>query len=232
MLRYESGEFLTERIEHLPDDPGDEFVTLGYGADSLEWIGQFQQQTTGRVGGLTIFEGPPGTGKTSFVSLMVRRLAATHAFYVLPVARDGALTAPELVPFWQTQNDRHPDRVKVIVLEDAERLLWSRRGDNQEAVSSILNIADGLLGRMLRLHVLCSVNACTADLDPAILRPGRLMQHRRFPLLPRSAAVRIAEMRSLTLAPDDLREAIPLADALNPGCITPPARSRIGFQSL
>ena len=43
-------------------------------------------------------------------------------------------------------------RVKVIVMEDAERLLWRRDGDNREAVSSVLNIADGLIGRMLRLH--------------------------------------------------------------------------------
>jgi hypothetical protein len=39
---------------------------------------------------------------------------------------------------------RHPDRVKVIVIEGAERLLWPRRGDNRDAVSSVLNIADGI----------------------------------------------------------------------------------------
>ncbi len=78
---------------------------------------------------------------------------------MLPVARDGALSSPELVPFWQRQNVRHADRVKVIVMEDAERLLWHRGADNREAVSSLLNIADGLMGRMLRLHVICSVNA-------------------------------------------------------------------------
>ena len=77
------------------------------------------------------------------------------------------------------------DRVKVIVMEDAERLLWRRNGDNREAVSSLLNIADGLMGRMLRLHVICSVNARMEDLDPAVLRPGRLMNHRRFDALSR-----------------------------------------------
>ena len=69
---------------------------------------------------------------------------------------------------------------KITVL----RLLWSRRSDNREAVSSVLNIADGLVGRMLRLHILCSVNARLNELDPAIMRPGRLMNQRAFRRLP------------------------------------------------
>jgi ATP-dependent 26S proteasome regulatory subunit len=55
-------------------------------------------------------------------------------------------------------------------------------GDKREAVSSLLNITDGLKGRMLRLHIICSGNAEMVDLDPAVLRPGRLMNHRRFAL--------------------------------------------------
>jgi hypothetical protein len=73
MLRFDYSEFLTERVEHVPDDPGDEFLSLCYGSDILAWLEQFSERTTGRAGGLTILEGPPGTGKTSLVSLMIRR---------------------------------------------------------------------------------------------------------------------------------------------------------------
>ncbi|MGC3988786.1 MAG: AAA family ATPase [Chthoniobacteraceae bacterium] len=171
MLRYEGCEFYAERVENLPDDPGDEFLHLCYGPDVGTWLTQFHERTTSRAGGLTILDGPPGTGKTSLISTMMRRFEKSHAFYVLPTAQDRALSAPEFVPFWQAQNKRHPDRIKVIVIEDAERLLWPRRGDNRDAVSSVLNIADGLTGRMLRLHLLCSVNAQLRELDSAILRP-------------------------------------------------------------
>ena len=102
-------------------------------------------------------------------------------------------------------------------MEDAERLLWRRTGDNREAVSSLLNIADGLMGRMLRLHIICSVNAKMEDLDPAVLRPGRLMNHRRFEPLSREAAERIAADRGLTFMPNEWSEGYSLAEVLNPG---------------
>jgi hypothetical protein len=159
----------------------------------------------------------------------MRRLEKSHVFYVLPAAQDGALTAPELVPFWQAQNKRHPDRIKVIVIEDAERLLWPRRGDNRDAVSSVLNIADGLVGRMLRLHILCSVNARLTELDPAIMRPGRLMNQRAFHRLPRQTAQRLAELKELQFQPEEDRQEFALAEILNPGVASPAGKPRIGF---
>jgi hypothetical protein len=103
------------------------------------------------------------------------------------------------------------------VIEDAERLLWPRSGDNREAVSSVLNIADGLVGRMLRLHILCSVNARLTELDPAIMRPGRLTNHRKFGRLPRHTAQRLAELKAVPFQPDDSQQDFALAEILNPG---------------
>jgi len=228
MLRYED-EFIAERVEQLLDDPGDEFLQLCYGTDIDLWLEQFTQRTSARPGGLTILEGPPGTGKTSLVSIMMRRLVRTHVFYVLQAAQDNTLSAPELVPFWKKQNKRHPDRIKVLVIEDAERLLWPRSAENRGAVSSVLNIADGLVGRMLRLHIMCSVNARLGDLDPAVTRPGRLMNQRTFRRLPRHTARRLADLRDLPFQPDDQRNEYALAEVLNPGAASPAGKPRIGF---
>lgn len=232
MLRYDYGDFEADPIENLPESVDEDFLRLCYGDDIVAWIAKFSETTVERAGGLTIFEGPPGTGKTSLLTQMIRELEKTHVFYVLPVARDGALSSPELVPFWQRQNARYADRVKVIVMEDAERLLWRRDGDNREAVSSLLNIADGLMGRMLRLHVICSVNARMADLDPAVLRPGRLMNHRRFNLLSRATAERIASTRKTAFRSHSDVAEYTLADVLNPGPRALPADERsIGFEA-
>src|SRR6266478_2260121 len=132
MLRYDSCDISADPIENLPEAVTDTFLRLCYGADVLDWVAKFAERTLSRAGGLTIFDGPPGTGKTSLISQMIRRLEKTHVFYSLPVSQDKALSSPELVPFWQKQNTRHADRVKVIVMEDAERLLWRRNGDNRE----------------------------------------------------------------------------------------------------
>src|SRR3954469_8304139 len=103
MLRYDCGEFTADPIENLPEPVTDEFLRLCYGDDILRWIESFHEKTVSRAGGLTIFDGPPGTGKTSLITQMIRRLEKTHVFYALPVSHDGALSSPELVPFWQKQ---------------------------------------------------------------------------------------------------------------------------------
>jgi hypothetical protein len=233
MLRYDGCEFSAHPVENLPEPVTDDFLKLCYGDDILNWMTCFGESTLARAGGLSIFDGPPGTGKTSLIAQMIRRTESTHVFYALPASQDNALSSPEFVPFWQKQNVRHRDRVKVIVLEDAERLLWRRQGDNREAVSTLLNIADGLIGRMLRLHVVCSVNARMEDLDPAILRPGRLMHHRRFKPLNRETARRIAAARNLSFSPDEFSTSFTLAEVLNPGSYKPAqSKPSIGFQVL
>jgi hypothetical protein len=232
MLRYDSCDISADPIENLPEALTDDFLRLCYGENIVDWVAAFCEKTISRAGGLTIFDGPPGTGKTSLISEMIRRLEKTHVFYSLPVSQDNLLSSPELVPFWQKQNARHADRVKVIVMEDAERLLWRRTGDNREAVSSLLNIADGLMGRMLRLHIICSVNAKMEDLDPAVLRPGRLMNHRRFEPLSREAAERLAADRGVVFTPNEWSESYSLAEVLNPGSDEPfIAKPAIGFQT-
>ena len=230
MLRQDGSEFSADPIENLPEAVTDDFLKLCYGEDIMDWVGKFGENTLSRPGGLTIFDGPPGTGKTSLVTQMIRRLEKTHVFYSLSASQDRALSDPEFVPFWQKQNVRHGESVKVIVMEDAERLLYRRQGDNREAVSTILNIADGLLGRMLKLHLVCSVNATIDDLDPAVLRPGRLMNHRRFNRLNRDNAHRLAAARELTFQPREGVESYSLAEVLNPG-FREPARTKpaIGF---
>ena len=91
----------------------------------------FAATTRARPGGLTIPEGPPGTGKTSLLTQLMHRLAATHLFYALPNSHNQALASPEMTAFWQEENAKHGDRVKVIILEDADRLFWRRGGDNR-----------------------------------------------------------------------------------------------------
>ena len=85
-------------------------------------------------------------------------------------------------------------------------------------------------GSITSLAELCQYLALTPS-DAAVLRPGRLTNHRRFELLSREAAERIAEDPESGFRPNQWSEDYTLAEILNPGLeealATKPA---IGFQ--
>ena len=85
-------------------------------------------------------------------------------------------------------------------MEDAENLLLPRDAGSQTDVSNLLNIGDGFLGEHLKLHVIATTNSPVRQLDPALLRPGRLMGTREFRRLTRREAQRLAEAKGLALA--------------------------------
>jgi SpoVK/Ycf46/Vps4 family AAA+-type ATPase len=150
--------------------------------------------------GLTIFHGPPGCGKTSYLRALMARLLNQAVFYFLPVSEAAMLSNPRFVGFWIEQTQRHQQQTKIVLLEDAEELLLPRDCGNQDKVSTLLNLADGLLGDHLKLHVIATTNAPVRELDPALLRPGRLVGSRAFRRLTRSEAQQLAEAKGLTLA--------------------------------
>lgn len=233
MICRDGGDIAADAVRNVPEAMGDDFLSLAYGADVHKWVADFSSRTAARTGGLTILEGPPGTGKTSLVSELLRRLRETHLFYVLPVNNDATLTSPDWMSCWQAQNRIHPDRVKVVVMEDAERVLLNRHGSERDAVAAVLNIADGLIGRMLKVHLLCSVNARLEQLDPAIQRPGRLMNYRRFTPIPRERAAALAALKAIPFSPRDGSEEFTLAEVLQPSPVEHQVAEKrsIGFAS-
>ena len=62
----------------------------------------------------------------------------------------------------------------VLLIEDADQCLISRMTDNLPAISTLLNLADGILGRCLDVRVIATSNAKVVDVDKALLRPGRI----------------------------------------------------------
>ena len=230
MLRLDSDRFSTERVLNQSPAMDEEGMRLCYGADSLEWINDFAQKTQSKAGGITILDGPPGTGKSTLIAQLMRRLYETHVFYVLSVGQHEYLSQPGMVGFWQRQSRRNPDAVKVVILEDAEKILLQRRSDNNEAVSALLNIADGLIGQMLRVHVLCTLNQGMEHLDPAILRPGRLRSYRYVGLLSRDEARKLAVKYGSSFLPDPSRDQYTLAEVFHPEAYKQTVQKRMGFQ--
>ena len=170
-----------------------EAFSLHYGSGSREWHQNFVQKLDRRNHGLSIFEGRPGTGKTFYLRHLMGVLKESHRFYFIPTSTLGVLSKPEFIGFWADQRRIHDNRKFVVILEDSDGALMTRGSDNREQVSAILNLSDGMLADFLRLQIICTINCSAADIDPALLRPGRLLCHRVFGRLDYAQAVRLAE---------------------------------------
>jgi len=174
-------------------------INLNYGADAPAFEGRLVSYLRTQTGGASIFRGEPGTGKTSFIRHLIAKLHRSHRFYYLPLSAYRYLASPDMVAFWIRESEMSPDAKRVVVLEDAEDLLMQRGPDNATKVSSLLNVADGLLGEFLQMHLICTVNCAIDRLDSAITRPGRLVAYREFRRLKRTEAQRLAESKGITL---------------------------------
>ena len=194
LIQFEGNEIKTREVALSPDTVlKPEAISLHYGPDSGEWHQGFVKTLQSKTGGLTIFEGKPGTGKTFYLRHLMSELKETHRFYFIPTASLGILTKPEFIGFWADQRRHHSDNKFVVVLEDSDGALMTRGTDNREQVSAILNLSDGMLADFLRLQIICTINCSASDIDPALLRPGRLLCHRIFGRLEYAQATRLAE---------------------------------------
>jgi hypothetical protein len=203
-----------------------EALDLHYGSDFEEWHRDFSGKLRARNHGLSIFEGSPGTGKTSYLRHLMGVLKESHRFYFIPNSTLGILTSRDFISFWAEQRRTHCDRIFVVILEDSDAALMTRGSDNREQVSAILNLSDGMLGDFLRLHILCTINCSSADIDPALLRPGRLLCHRTFRRLEYPEAVRLAGSLGRELPS---RREYSLAEVFAGQTVETLTRPRVGF---
>lgn len=123
-------------------------------------------------GRISIIEGEPGTGKTHLVRAML--MSVPDAMFVL-VSPDmvSQLDGPQLLPLLLSHRNNQDGPI-ILVLEDADKCLVIRQGDNMSSIQSLLNLGDGILGSLLDLRIVATTNAKKLEMEPALLRPGRL----------------------------------------------------------
>jgi len=210
---------------------GESELALHYGDDFPGWASQFRKRLRKHRFGATILRGEPGTGKTSFLRYLIYTLRRTHRFYYLPNDCHELITDPKMAEFWAQENYKIGSLKKVIILEDAESLLMQRGNDNRASLSNMLNVADGLLGEFLKLHLICTINCEVEKLDPAVTRSGRLLAYRHFRRLTAQEAHRLAAAKGLSIP---TQEDYSLAEIYNGRNRGPDAgrNKSIGFTSI
>lgn len=125
--------------------------------------------------GIVLLHGKPGTGKTSYIRYLIAQLKKKVIF--LPPNMTLAITNPDFLSVLI----ENPN--SIFVIEDAENIVLDREQHGSSAVSTLLNLSDGLLSDCLNIQIVCSFNTDISKIDAALMRKGRLIAKYEFKAL-------------------------------------------------
>jgi hypothetical protein len=122
--------------------------------------------------GIYLLHGLHGTGKTSYLRYLIHVLKR-NIIYVSP-DMSSRISDPSFLTFLLNHKN------SILMIEDAENILKTRESGENQAVSNLLNITDGILGDGLNFQVICTFNTGFSDIDPALKRKGRMIAQYEF----------------------------------------------------
>lgn len=173
-------------LDSFPTDYEGMSLELNYGQSFRQIHEHILNCLETKTSGLYIIHGPPGTGKTSYIKYLTT-IVDKRKFIFVPNSLVSELFSPKFV------DKLYSFKNAVLVLEDAEICIFKRDGKNNELVSGILNITDGLLKDLLNISIIVTFNTANIEeLDTALLRKGRLKIMHKFDLLSIEDARRLA----------------------------------------
>lgn len=139
---------------------------------------KIKQELTHGNKGLVLLHGLAGSGKTNYIKWLTAQVPEKNFIFV-PNNLINALAEPQFMSMLIEQKN------SILVLEDCENYIAERigGGNTSDVVSTILNIADGILSDVLECQFICTFNADLMDIDHALLRHGRLIAEYQFTAL-------------------------------------------------
>lgn len=145
--------------------------------DAIRGVTEWVESPT-PYGRIAIFSGPPGTGKSYAVRAVITDTEDVE-WVLCPPSVVGRLASPDMAQvLLQERNSEGP---LGIIVEDADALLRARdAGNDENVVSQLLNVGDGLMGDITDIRLILTTNCPRLQIDQALLRPGRLYRFIQF----------------------------------------------------
>lgn len=170
LKEYESLVFKTHRIKPYSID-----LALMYNDDFMPVHQHIKAKLTEDSKGVVLLHGIAGSGKTNYIKWLTSQVPSKQ-FVFVPTTMISSLTDPGFMSLLIDNKN------SILVLEDCENYIAERTvaDFNTDVVSSILNIADGMLSDILECQFICTFNSDISKIDEALLRKGRLIAEYKF----------------------------------------------------
>lgn len=155
--------------------PEDINIELNYGKKFLSIEKEIIDRLNKNDNGLYMFHGAPGAGKSTFLKYLTTKVNKDF-IYIPATMIESFINDPT------TFSSLLKKKNSILILEDAEKAIVKRMGDNYDssAVTSLLNLSDGILGDVLRCPLIITYNCAKQDIDEALRRKGRLQVDYEF----------------------------------------------------
>lgn len=182
MISVDNGDFYVKDFDIIKNIIDLEYVDLHYGDGFEEFLNNLLHRLKTVSKGLTLFHGNPGTGKTTVIRHIIKKIKEdnlkNNVLYFPPTMID-SITDPGFINFisdWVADSDGK----NYLLIEDAEPLLESRDQSRNIGITNLLNLTDGLLNDILNIQIIATFNTSLKNIDKALLRPERLIARKEF----------------------------------------------------
>jgi hypothetical protein len=118
---------------------------------------------------LMLLHGDPGTGKSNYIKHIITN-SKKKVIYIAP-SMLSVISSPQFVTFMMSNKD------SILLIEDAEEVLSIQRNS---ATNNLLGLTDGFLKDSLGLKVIATFNCDIGQIDPALMRKGRMFLEYKF----------------------------------------------------
>ena len=212
MVSYEDGGFYVKDFDLKEKAANLTLLDEHYGDGFTEFNDKLIKRLAEETKGLTLFHGVPGSGKTTFLRHLLRKLKEINRennILYFPPTMVGSITDPNFVNFisdWVTDSKGK----NYLLIEDAEPLLESRDQSRNIGITNLLNLTDGLLNDILNIQIIATFNTKLSNIDNALLRPERLMARKEFEALSIEKGKILAN--KIDINPDLITKKMTLAD--------------------
>ncbi|MEM7180632.1 MAG: AAA family ATPase [Spirochaetota bacterium] len=161
-------------------------LSLNYGETFLQKDRKIKEEiATDGVQSLILLHGKPGTGKTTYIRYLISHFHDKE-FIIVPLNVMEEIDNPKFLTFILNHQNA------VLIVEDAEKLIRNR-SENSNNLIGLLNASDGILGDILKLKIILTFNTERENIDPALLRKGRLKVEHYFEELSIEASNRLLQ---------------------------------------